>query len=46
MAMTPQEIIAVVQHFDAGGEVLIPNSNPESNNLAAFGFVKLNDPIA
>lgn len=28
MAMTPREIIAVVQHFDAGGEVQVKSINP------------------
>lgn len=28
MAMTPKEIIAVVQHFDAGGEVQVKSVNP------------------
>ena len=28
MAMTPKEIIAVVQHFDAGGKVQVKSINP------------------
>lgn len=28
MAMTPKEIIAVVQHFEAGGEVQVKSINP------------------
>lgn len=28
MAMTPKEIIAVLQHFEAGGEVQVKSINP------------------
>lgn len=44
MAMTPKEIIAVVQHFDAGGEVQVKSINPhitkwEDTNRPLWDFV-------